>query len=274
MNTLTPFLKSGEAAKTARMFLKDHKSVFWSILKPLLPYIIGLHAVDVALHMTPRGSQILPPQYANALGIGALLSSYFYAALIISWYRAILNGPEHFTPMNPLKPTKNELKFIGVWILAAIAMVFAAAIIIGLFTTLGGKAGMVAGALIAVFTGIYFFLKISFIFPALALNTPISFQQSFTLTHGYLLRLLIAPIKASWRVYLAIMLYQFVAAVLIAVIQKTNPEQIDSFITAKMIMLPVTLYFQPLLLALSIGVIAVYYRHAMQYEQLDRPHSP
>jgi hypothetical protein len=71
MKHFTPTLPIRETAKNARAFVRENQDVFWTILKPLLPFIITFELLNIFI------DHWIFPDGSKKLNIGSLISSYF-----------------------------------------------------------------------------------------------------------------------------------------------------------------------------------------------------
>ncbi len=261
-----PLLDQRAAGNGIRQYLKDHHSTFLAVLKPLLPYFIALQLLDIALVF------VFPPTAdGEYIALGGFVSAYFLAAFVISWHRVVIHGPDSFTSMNPLKPTKNELLFMGTFI-----GLWAGLIILGILT--GGLATLIHPIMVAIVAlffipgAIYFGMRLSFYFPARATNSPVTLKQAFHMSHGYIWKLMMAGFYASWRLTLAIMgasiIVAIVAGLLSTVLMFVLGGAFDNgkvfTIVTLVLSLPITLYLNPLATMLGVTVLSNYYQHYLQ----------
>lgn len=260
MTAITPQEGIIDAGRMIRAFTKENMSYFWRYLKPLLPYIIGLHAFDIVVNM-------IFPVIHGQFGVGALISAYFYSCFAITWHRVVLHGPERAEPMNPFKPEKTDLAFIGMGIALFVAA-FVLSTISALFLFLGPVGGILFT--VAIISVIIVFAKMCFYFPAKAVKSHLSLKDSFHATKGYVIKVWSAPFVASWRVILAAIGYFIVATALAGIVvsmtqySPDGPPSRIALMFGFMIQIPMLVYFQPIMYALGIGVLSNYYQHYMQ----------
>ena len=262
-----PAFETKEAALKAREFMKDHKDVFWQVLKPVLPFIIGGRLLDIFLiHLIwGAGSQ-------NEIFIGSLISAYFTFVMMINWHRVVLHGPDQYIPMNPFQPKKSELAFM----LMPSIVGLVAGIGIGLLSALTAKilgegvAVMVAVPLVIVL--LYVLFKMVFYLPAKALGADVGLRQALSLSDGYVWKCIGAGFRAVIRVTLVTMAYGFVGVFIIGIIMVATGTigpngtgvGLEDKLIAFLVMLPITAYFMPLSTLLGVTVVSNYYQHAMQ----------
>ena len=252
-----------ETARNTKEFIADHMEVFWNIFKPLAPYIIGLLLFDAfinALFFTPD------PETGKKIefSLGQLISNYFFACLIISWHRVVLDGPDRFTPMNPFKPQKSEWAFIGMSILVFLIPFFAG-VIGGILTAATNGAALAIIILIAlILVAILIMLKVVFYFPSKATGNTITLKQSFKMTDGYIIRMFCANILAALKPFLIMMAYLILAGVLVGSLAFAAQNSAFTSFLGFVYAMPIVLYFQPLLTIIGVTVLSNYYQHALQ----------
>lgn len=195
MKHFTPTLPIRETAKNARAFVRENQDVFWTILKPLLPFIITFEMLNIFI------DHWIFPDGSKKLNIGSMMGSYFLGALMISWHRVVIHGPDRYVPMNPFKPKRNELAFIFVPTGLLILYIVIAAIFSVLSAKFGGPViAVIILAALSIF-GLVALFKIAFYLPAKAVDASITIGQSFKMTTGYVWKLLSAGFLSSWRLF-------------------------------------------------------------------------
>ncbi len=258
-----PSYEAGETGKNMRQYVKDHRTTFWTILKPLLPFIIGAGLLDVVLTdvFSTGGKKIESP-------IGAIISAYFITALIISWHRVVIYGPDNFTPMNPFKPKKSELKYIFVGLGLGLAAGLLSVVTIAVAAILNSIVMLIV-LIILVPALIFVSLRICFYFPAMATDAPVSLKTAFGMTKGYIWKLFAAGLYASWRLMLVTIAYTIAMVLTIGVFAMlAGTEALDNLTLttfAYVLSLPIVVYLQPLLTVIGITGLSNYYQHSLQY---------
>ena len=264
MTGITPTVGIIETGNNVRLYTKQHKEAFWNILNPLLPWILGLVFVDLIVN-------IAVPFFNGKFGLGGLLISYFYTCFVISWHRVMIEGPDNATPMNPFKPERSDWAFIGMGLgigLAAFLVIFLSGLTMAISPVIGGLL-----TLIVVLALIICFPKVSLYFPAKAVRQHMSLADSFAATNGYVLKIITAPLVASWRIFLVVFAYVILMGLAMAVIMPLmlpadpeNMEQINPMLMIVMCIfeLPFVIYFQPILYALGVGILSNYYLYITQ----------
>lgn len=261
MTGITPTLGIKETSQNVGGFIREHKEVFWNIINPLLPWIIGLYAIDIIVTV------VFMPESKNGFSLGSLIASYFYTALIISWHRVVIYGPENAVPMNPFKPQKHELAFLGMGLLLGLGA-FVAGFIIG-----GGAffINPIFGAMV-LFTllpaGAYIGYRVSFYFPAKAVNSSITLKTAFSLTKGYFWKLAGASFMASFKYILGIIAFFIVAFIILSVfgwfLGNIGENVITQGIFGFIFSIPVVAYFYPLIIIAGVTTLSNFYLYALQ----------
>ena len=236
-------------------------------------------ASDAFMQGFKRGLQSNHPVYAlnDPYMLGMLLTqlalAYLFAVIAISWHRLILLGPENYQPMDTFNPKKNELEFIGMLALVSFLIPWAFQLLVINPSILGGAGPLVIFILSIGF--IYFCYKISFYFPAKAVDAPITIKNSFALTKGYFWKMIICYFLSVWRVLLAffgVMLvggfvFGLIIGILSAVLGDVIKENYLIFQQA-LLSIPLVFYFQPLFTILGVGMLSNYYQHAVQTKSI------
>lgn len=260
MKNYEPTFGIKDTAQNVRFFVEANMDAFWRIYKPLLPYILGCYLLDAVI------TDIYFSQSKSGFQLFELLSSYFLTALVISWHRVVIQGPDDYEPMNPFRPKRHEWAFIGVGILIAVGVfLIAFGTVWGAILTRDGFWGLLSFA--AVLAAIYGAYRLSFYFPARAVNAGVTLKQAFRLSKGYLLRLVCASFMASIRLFLMTVGYVFVVMFVYGLfVEITGLSRLNG-IVGFVLMLPVYIYFQPLMTVMGVTALSNYYLYAMQNEK-------
>lgn len=270
----------GETAVNARDFVRENKDIFWTVFKPLIPYIAALIFIDVVIAYAQFIQNPDDPAVGN-FQPGGIIASYFFSCLIITWHRVVLDGPDRFKAMNPFKPEKRDWAFIGMGIgvfMIGFIIPFLVGIISGVIAGLTGMKFMLILIFPAVIYAMYLTFKFLFYFPSKATGNNLTLKQSYKLTKGYVWKIIASNFLAAWRVILAMMGYLFLAFASIAFLGSVagfsgadgDTMGNAAFMMGALVMVPVTFYLQPLLTVLGVTVLSNYYQHAMQ----NRPMPP
>ncbi len=267
MRPFTPTLGARDTSKNVKEFVKDNKEIFWKILKPLLPWIVGLHLVDAVL------TAIFFAESERGFALGSLVASYFYTCLVITWHRVVIHGPDNYITMNPFKPKRHELVFIGMGILLTILGGLLVALSIAAFLI---HAVLGVLAVITALLGItYLGYKFCFYFPAKAVDNSIKLKDSFYLTQGYFWTFMGAVFLAPLKYIFFLLLYFIIAfPILGGIIMMTSGSSSISIIANLLgfaISIPIIAYLIPLLYVIGVTVLSNYYQHAIQNKTLPTP---
>ena len=278
------------AALNTRNFVKEHNDAFLDLLKKIGPYIFAVFVLNIILldHSLSTMTDVIESsknegldqeqaaekmmnelegqEFATTAGfiIINVLFGYFFAVIAISWHRLVLLGRGNCTPMNPLSPQRHEIEFLII-----LAILSSAPYLLNLLVMFGQVTAMAILLLPFMIAFIYVFYKVSFMFPAKAVNAKLSVKESFQLTKGYFWKMLWTYILASWRVVLvlfAVMIVGSMVAVPLATFSGGNTQLV--VISMQLIYIPVIIYFQPLLTVIGVTVLSNYYQHALQNKNI------
>lgn len=265
MYQFEPAFEVKEVSRKSQDYVRSHVDVFWNIFKPFVPYIIILTILDsvVTTFYMPLDPMTGDP---HEFSLGSVISGYFYVCLVISWHRLVIHGPDDFEPMKPLKPKKSELEFIGMIFLLTFLFILTVAVPLGVgIFMLGPVGGGIVGTIIAII-GIKFALKLAFYFPAKATGNDITLRESFKMTTGYIWKLLWASFWAPLKMTGILLLYGIVGLGIIFSFFYSFPEAslwVEVLLTV-LFVLPIALYFQPIITIISITVLSNYYQYALR----------
>lgn len=251
-----------ETSLNTRNFINENMPVLWSIIKPFLPWIIGLHLLDIFVTM------IFMPDSENGFSLGSLIATYFYTCFVITWHRVVIHGPDNFVTMNPFSPKKHEIVFMGMGILVGVTSIFSA-FLAGFMSALIPVIGII---ILIVTLGFLFFVgfRISFYFPAKAVDNSLSIKQAYKLSKGYFWSFSGTAIRAPLWVILKLIAYMIVG--LLILIGVTAAMGGESFQQGNLLLnlfsglyvIPILVYFYPILYAFGVTVLSNYYQHALQ----------
>jgi hypothetical protein len=256
MRPFTPTLGIKDTSKNTRGFIKENKDIFLNVLKPLLPWIIGLHLFDL----------ILTIAFEIEIGVGGLIASYFYTVLVITWHRVVIHGPDNYIAMNPYKPKRHELIFIGMGILLGVVPIIIGVLVGATFIISAALAVILILAVII--ASLYFGYKFSFYFPAKAVDNSITFKQSYRLTTGYYWKFMGSLFLTPLRVFLILIAYMIVGIPLL-IFLSTTVEALNPSILGFLFSVPIFSYFTPLLYVYGVTVLSNYYQYALQNKGLE-----
>jgi hypothetical protein len=255
-----------DTGRNVRYYVENHMDAFWDIFKPLMPYIAICIFLDLVITQHFMGINPDTDKPYDFV-LFSIISNYFLACLIISWHRVIIHGPDSYTAMNPLKPTKGELGFIGMAIGLTIAA-FVAGGLVGAISALISPALFGIAALHLMIFLIFMGCRLSFYFPAKATGNDITLKQAFKLSEGYVLRLIFAPLFAMWKVLLMTLAYFFVGFLIVIISGTAFGAYIQSGAGAVVVQFlfaaPIHLFFSPLLTIIGVTVLSNFYQYALQ----------
>ncbi len=258
MRHFTPVFPANEAAQNARNFVRENQDTFWTVLKPLLPYILALHALDAVI----MGLFVSDPD--NKMQIGGILVSYFTSMLMITWHRVVIHGADRYESANPFKPKRHELAFIFVPLLIGAAMGFGSVISVFVLASVSKAVAITVGLFLLAFSFIVAF-RVVFYLPGKAVNADMTLRKSWTMSKGYIWKLVSSGFLATWRVILAYIAYLVAAAVIGGTIGSAlfGTDGILFYLFFYILMLPLFAYFTPLLSVLGVTVLSNYYQWAI-----------
>tara|TARA_R110001592_G_scaffold29350_9_gene106606 strand:- start:25202 stop:25999 length:798 start_codon:yes stop_codon:yes gene_type:complete len=245
-----------EASKNIRGFVKANNDKLWDIFIPLIPFIFGLNLLDALVT-----GLYFPNSRMGFMG-GELLATYFTMVLVISWHRVVINGPDHYVPMNPFKPQKHELGFIGMG-LALWALIVGVAYGVSFFLSPFGAGITLLVLAVSVIVLAYVSYRLCFYFPAKAIDKSITLEEAYAMSNGYLLKIIFSSILASLRVIALAILASIVTVIIVKIAMPTSQtpsvgNQMAEFAKS----LPMMLYFQPILSVIGVTAISNYYMWA------------
>lgn len=256
MEHFTPTFGIKDTSKNIGQFVRENNSEVWKIFKPFIPFILGLHLFDAFVG-------IIFPDSNGAFVLGGVLASYFFTCLAISWHRVVINGVDNYIPVNPLKPKKNELLFLGVGILMGVFIFIVAAVMFGMAVATGSPIiGFIAAC--AVVAAMYFAYRVVFYFPAKAIDAQITLREAFDMSKGYLWKLISSSFRASFKWVLPFILYSFVIRIASIIYLDENGIDAGFYVLQFVLNLPILLYLQPRLTVIGVTALSNYYLYALQ----------
>jgi hypothetical protein len=258
MKHFTPALPARDAAKNAREFVKENKDIFQKIINPVIPYLLGLSLLDALV------TGLYFPDSERGFQLGAFISSYFIASIMINWHRVVIEGPDRWTPMDLFKPKKHELAFIFGPFLLAFGFGLGSALLIGLTAVVAAPLAVLIG-IVVVCVGVVGAFRISFYLPGKAINADMTFKKSWTMSKGYIWKMLTAGFLATWRVALVATLYVFAAVIVAGIIGGilSGGTGLMLHFLIFVAMIPFDIFFQPLIAVLGVTVVSNYYQWAI-----------
>ena len=265
----TPTLGIKETASNTNHFVKDNLSVFWDIFKPFIPFVLAATILDIVV------TELYMPVHQQTgekieFPLGGLIAAYFFTCLAISWHRVVIHGADDYTPMNPFKPKKSELAFVGMGA-ALFVGVFFGGFILGLVAALIHQALMIL-VIPFIIVAVYAWTKFMFYFPAKATGRHISLKESYQMTTGYVWKMVAASFVAYLKLLL-IMIAYIIAAVMVfgglayAANALGMSESLATIVLQTLRVTPIAIFFQPLFAVLWVTVLSNYYQYVLQHEK-------
>lgn len=293
----TPTLLSQDTSRNVRDFVKDHHDYLMQLIKYIAPYLLIVTAVSTvvgylgaqvfAQEMAEKFQNITdsdPASFFLSLIFGALFNfwgmlgllfsfalAYLYACIGISWHRLVLLGAENYKPVNVLRPEKNDIQFFLLLItfnvvpIVVVAPALVNANVFTMFLLVFGTCAM-----------FYYLYRVSFLFPAKAVNAKLSLKTSCALTKGYFWAFNMALLRAMIRIVAIIIIYAIIVETLVGFVFPVNTEEMDftalfqpkfsTHILPSITYLPISIYFQPLLTVFGVTVLSNYYQYALQHK--------
>ncbi len=281
-----------DAAFNVRMFVKENKGELNTLVKSISLYllILVIAALYINYHVQMDAIEFMKDNRPTEGLTGTLdflaavqnnslshplvwvaqiinvLFAYCFAVIAVSWHRLVLLGRERYEPMKINAPQRHELNFVGVWVLIGTIVPF--------IMTYYGSMNFVV--LFSMTLLPYLIFKISFYFPAKALDSHISFQDSFRLTNGYFWKSIFTSFRAFWRVILVLFVVVFFAAFIGAAIGQTlfGTSDVDPFLKGAYNQVVnqafqtviVVFFFQPLFTVLGVTILSNFYQHALRHK--------
>ncbi len=262
MDRYQPTFESKETAWNIGDFLDATKAEFWKIFKPLMPFIAACHILDAVI------SDLFFAESKNGFSLFSIIAAYFVTALVITWHRVVIHGSDNYTPMNPFKPKRHELVFVGMgFLLGLVIVVIDNGLVFG--TTVTDSSIMILIAAVVSCALIYMFYRVCFYFPAMAVNAGITLSQAFRLTQGYVWKIISSTFRAAFSFILMLVVFIFAMGMLLVLVSVVFPLPFGSVpaILGLFITLPVKLYFVPLLTIIGVTALSNYYLYAIQNEE-------
>lgn len=262
----TPTFGIKDTGKNAKAFIKENMPVFWNVLKPMLPYIVILYAIDMiitAFFMPIDAETGESVEFA----LGSIIAGYFYTCIAITWHRVVIHGADKYEAMNPFKPRKSELTFIGMGI-ALFLMMFIVGFIIGFGAAIINPVLLIL-LLPLMIAAVYLWMRVIFYFPAKATGNHISFKQSFSMTDGYVWKIFAGYFVTAFKTILIMIGYLIagftvLTGILIATTLIGIESKILEIVLGGAFMLPIIAFFQPLFAVIWVTVLSNYYQYVMQ----------
>jgi len=264
----TPTLGIKETAKNANHFIKDNMHVFWDIFKPFIPYIIIFTILDV---IVTELFMPLNPQTGKKFEfpVGGFVVAYFLTCLAVTWHRVVIHGADNYVPMDPFKPKKSELAFVGMGIALFLGL-FAGGFILGMLAALITPILIVLVVPFLIYAA-YAWTKVMFYFPAKATGQHVTLKQSYKMTTGYVWKMIAASFVGYFKLFLIMMAYIIVGVTVLASLAYAAGklgihDQSAAIILQSIYMIPLVAFFQPLFTVIWVTVLSNYYQYVLQHE--------
>lgn len=242
-----------ETSEKIKNYMRETRPIFWDVYRPLIPYFLGCSLIDLI------GSAITGSDFV----LGKIIVTYFTFALMISWHRVVIHGTENYVPVNPLKPKRSELAFMGMGLLLGV-LVVVGILFTGLIGAIAGPVGAVLLVIVAMPIMVFVISRFSFYFPAKATEVPLTLGQAYRLTNGYILKMFLVGIMTQLRWLLILVIYFLIATPVAFVVAYIFGEGTIMQIATGILALPIDLYWTPITTVIAVTVLSNYYQHAMQ----------
>lgn len=295
MSDFEPSLEPKEAALKVRGFVKENRAELKRLMASVFPYLLILTVLsiffDYQIQMDlieymktmdiPKTQQDILAFINHTVSLSytsvyfyigffsKLLIGYCFASIAVSWHRLVLLGHDRYEPMSPLAPTRSELHFILMWTAIGTLLPFLLGVVSGI--------NFWSVVLLAIILP-YLTFKISFYFPAKALDSHLSFKQSFHLTNGYFWKSVFLGFRSFWRVTLVFAAIGLLMGAFGGMLARSfyYDDMTSAFIRGaynQMATQPfqtviTVFFFQPLLTVLGVTVLSNYYQHALRHKSV------
>lgn len=281
-----------EVAYNVRMFIRDHKDELKLLMRSIMPVlsILVLCALYLNYHLGLETVSFMKMNEPNSVDLSATLAlaqqvhehsmrhplfylaqvvnifvAYCFAVVAVSWHRLVLLGRDRYEPMKFFAPKKHEINFVIVWTSLGVLV----PLLIGFIGQIDWPTIVLSSFVLP-----YLMFKFSFYFPAKALDSHLSFKDSFRLTHGYFLKTLLTTIRAYWRVFVIFIGCMFCAGALsgaLGVVIFDTPNVSDflrgaynQVIAQQFETILNIFFFQPIFTVLGVTILSNYYQHALR----------
>lgn len=246
-----------ETAKNARGFVRENKKTMWRLWTPVIPYMVAIAVLGTLVEFFLGDNLFMAILLRGA-------ETVIVMTLAISWHRLVIQGAQA-APMNPFRWTRNETVFMAMAFGLSVAYV-ALVLLIGVVAVLLGLPKIIQSLLLM--TGLlalaYASLRFSFFFPARAANRPLTLAQAYALSRGYVWRMFWASVMAALPTMLLLVVAGIAIGMVIGLVAAVLPVPGAVLILTFVLMLPLQLYFTPVLTALGVTVLSNYYRLATE----------
>lgn len=193
-----------ETAAMTKRFVKGN------IRKPLIslfPYWLVFSFI-VAMDNTEK------PTY---LTLAIIPVTYISILLATNFHRAYMRNHETGA-INPLKPTRDDGRFIGVTFIILFLLAIIATVMGGIGYAIGAQTGLVIAILLFIPVSLFIGLRLAFVYPDRATGGTLPLKAAFQMSRGLVWRILITPIVAGWKWLLAAALWAGASAIIATII--------------------------------------------------------
>lgn len=293
MDKYQPALKVGKASSNVYSFVRDGHSEFFTLIKMYAPALLLLFVIQISMFMLDfKILSSLPVSLFFVDIVVSALSGYIYAIIAINWHRLVINGRCFSDPVRMFSPRKNEISFVLALVFLTILpyiLSFLFGFIISILPPVLSSTGNSEGAFLAVLAVsifvsgmgvLYFTYKLSFYFPAKAVNHSFSVVDSVRLTRGYFFKMIFTMIRASfWTIvalhvylgfmYLLMYLFSYVVGGMAVEMSASDGFSVLSMLPLfiALFQLPFVLFFKPMFMIIGVTVVSNYYLYATQNEE-------
>ncbi|PZO86445.1 MAG: hypothetical protein DI626_06615 [Micavibrio aeruginosavorus] len=201
-------------SREAFYFMRQNLGTFAAHLKYALPLVIVIAVIKQAMVLNGMGH----------LSLILMIPSFFiYGCFVLSWHRVALNGPDSTKPVNPFAITGEELKFILTFagLTGAFSLILSGMTYIAENFVPVEAMGMVLIAnivmLAATLAAMYWFLRLSFLFPAQAQGVALTLGDVLRTSRGMAWKLFGVNFMAGLLFIVAFSVYGLVAGMIATV---------------------------------------------------------
>lgn len=239
----------------------ENKEIYWSHIKPLLPFIIALEI----------GGQIIGKMGMDGAAlVFSLFLIYFYACYALACHKTSLMGPSTDNTTNPFSIKPEDKRFFKFFYL-----MFFIPLCVGFVIGAGGAAMAKSGsgglvmlaAVVAVVAFIYMMIelmRISFILPASSVGMKINIKEARQVSKGLLWKLVGSTGLLSIIAVVIIMLYTMIVGLTVAIILAGVGQGPVQYFFEAIFALPILL-FNIVLTGMFVNILSRLYQWGMQH---------
>lgn len=298
MHKYQPALKVEKASPNVRSFVRDGQSEFFTLIRRYAPALLLLFVIQILVlmfHLEILSSLPVPLFFVGIVGniVIPVLDGYIYAIIAINWHRLVINGRCFSEPVRMFLPRRNEISFVLALVFLTILpyiLVFSFGLIVSILAPVLSSTGDLGSSfsvivlVVYIFVGgigvLYFTYKLSFYFPAKAVNHSFSVVDSVRLTRGYFFKMIFTMIRASFWTIVALLVYLGFMSLLMYLLSyvvggmAVEASASDDFnalsllpLFGALFQLPFVLFFKPMFMIIGVTVVSNYYLYAIQNEE-------